>query len=463
MGIIVKYMKIKYLILAISAVAILSCNCKNEPAIIKTEIPERPAGQQSVIGLTAEPMQTVRIGVAGLGMRGGFAVQRLTFVPGVQITAICDIEPDRVAESCKWLVENGHQEPSCFSGAEDSWKGLCERDDVDLVYICTDWLNHAPIALYAMEQGKHTAIEVPAALNLEEIWALINTSERTRRHCMMLENCVYDFFELNALAMAQSGLFGEIVHAEGSYNHNLDPFWDEYWHSWRLEYNKTHRGDVYPTHGIGPVCQALNIHRGDRMTTLVAMDTDAFNGPRIVESRGEEPCPDFKNGDVTCSLIRTAKGKTILIEHDVMTPRPYSRMYQLVGTDGYAAKYPINQFCLRENLEADANSVGREKVLTGDAAKELQDQYRAVILTPELEDLAKKVGGHGGMDYIMDYRLVYCLRNGLPLDMDVYDLAEWCCVSELSRISIENGCAPVEVPDFTRGEWDKVKGFNYAL
>lgn len=457
-------MKLKYLLLAILAFAVLSCNCKNESvSIIKTDVPERPAGQQSVIGLTSEPMQTVRIGVVGLGMRGEFAVQRLTFVPGAQITAICDIEPDRTQRSRQWLVDNGHQEPACFSGEPESWKGLCERDDVDLVYICTDWLNHANIGLYAMEHGKHTAIEVPAALNLEEIWALINTSERTRKHCMMLENCVYDFFEMNALAMAQKGLFGEIVHAEGSYNHNLDPFWDEYWHSWRLEYNKTHRGDVYPTHGIGPVCQALNIHRGDRMTTLVAMDTDAFNGPRIVESRGEEPCPDFKNGDVTCSLIRTVKGKTILIEHDVLTPRPYSRMYQLVGTDGYAAKYPVNQFCLRENLSAEANSIGKEKVLVGDAAKELQAQYNAAILTPELEALAKKVGGHGGMDFIMDYRLVYCLLNGLPLDMDVYDLAEWCCVSELSRISIENGCVPVEVPDFTRGEWDEVKGFTYAL
>lgn len=457
-------MKLKYLLLAILAFAVLSCNCKNESvSIIKTDVPERPAGQQSVIGLTSEPMQTVRIGVVGLGMRGEFAVQRLTFVPGAQITAICDIEPDRTQRSRQWLVDNGHQEPACFSGEQESWKGLCERDDVDLVYICTDWLNHANIGLYAMEHGKHTAIEVPAALNLEEIWALINTSERTRKHCMMLENCVYDFFEMNALAMAQKGLFGEIVHAEGSYNHNLDPFWDEYWHSWRLEYNKTHRGDVYPTHGIGPVCQALNIHRGDRMTTLVAMDTDAFNGPRIVESRGEEPCPDFKNGDVTCSLIRTVKGKTILIEHDVLTPRPYSRMYQLVGTDGYAAKYPVNQFCLRENLSAEANSIGKEKVLVGDAAKELQAQYNAAILTPELEALAKKVGGHGGMDFIMDYRLVYCLLNGLPLDMDVYDLAEWCCVSELSRISIENGCVPVEVPDFTRGEWDEVKGFTYAL
>lgn len=457
-------MKIKYLALIAAAVAAISCNCKNDKSlVIKTDVPARPAGQESVIGLTAEPMDTVRIGVVGLGMRGSEAVRRLTYLPGAKITALCDIEADRAEGARKLLVDKGMYEPVCFSGEQESWKGLCQREDVDLVYICTDWLNHAPIALYAMEQGKHVAIEVPAALNLEEIWALINTSERTRKHCMMLENCVYDFFELNALAMAQSGLFGEIIHAEGSYHHNLDPFWDEYWHSWRLDYNSKHRGDLYPTHGIGPICQALNIHRGDRFTTLVAMDTDPFTGPKSYEERNGKPCPDFKNGDETCTLIRTIKGKSLLIEHDVMTPRPYNRMYQLVGTEGYAAKYPVNQFCLKEKLTAEANEIGHETVYSGDKAKELQAGYRSVILTPELEEAAKMVGGHGGMDFIMDYRLVYCLRKGLPLDMDVYDLAEWCCVSDLSRISIENGCAPVEVPDFTRGEWDKVDGFKYAL
>lgn len=458
-------MKLKVFLWVAAAVAVMSCNCKNEEKsyIIKTDVPERPAGQQSVIGLTADPLPTVRIGVVGVGMRGASAVRRLTKVPGAQITAICDIEPDRAEASRSWLVEHGFPEPACFSGEQESWKGLCERDDVDLVYICTDWLNHAPIGLYAMECGKHTAIEVPAALNLDEIWALINTSERTRKHCMMLENCVYDFFEMNALAMAQSGLFGEIIHAEGSYHHNLEPFWHEYWHSWRLEYNKANRGDLYPTHGIGPICQALNIHRGDRMTVLTSMDTDPFNGPKAAEFYDGKPCPDFKNGDVTSTQIRTAKGKTMLIQHDVLTPRPYSRMYQLVGTQGYAAKYPVNVFCLQEELEADANSIGNETVIMGDDAKALQAQYSSPILTKELEEVAKKVGGHGGMDFIMDYRLIYCLQRGLPLDMDVYDLAEWCCLSELSRISIENGGAPVEVPDFTRGEWDKVKGFSYAL
>jgi predicted dehydrogenase len=281
----------------------------------------------------------------------------------------------------------------------------------------------------------------------------------------MLENCVYDFFEMASLEMAQKGVFGEIIHAEGAYQHNLDPYWDGYWNDWRMDYNQKHRGDVYPTHGIGPICQALNIHRGDRMKTLVSMDTKSFNGIKIAERRYGKPCTEFANGDQTCTLIQTELGKTMLIEHDVMTPRPYSRMYQLVGTDGYASKYPVELYCLRDVPEGpiDAKTILEEKVYMGEEMEALQGGYRNTILTPELEALAKEVGGHGGMDFIMDYRLVYCLRNGLPLDMDVYDLAEWCCVGPLSAISLENGNMPVEIPDFTRGAWNQVNGFSYAL
>jgi predicted dehydrogenase len=315
-----------------------------------------------------------------------------------------------------------------------------------------------------MEHGKHVAIEVPSAETLEACWDLVNTSERTRRHCMILENCCYDFFELTALTMAQAGLFGEIIHAEGAYNHNLDPFWKAYWNNWRLDFNSKYRGDLYPTHGFGPVCQVLNIHRGDRLTTLVAMDTNPFNGPKHAKAAGMDG-KSFQEGDVTMTMLRTEKGKSILIEHDVMTPRPYSRMYQLVGTDGYAEKYPVQGVCLREEGadNVDYQNLGGEKTYRGAALEELMARYPNPILTPELEATAKEVGGHGGMDFIMDYRLVYCLNNGLPLDMDVYDLAEWCCVTELSRISLENGSAPVAVPDFTRGAWNKVNGFSYAF
>ena len=442
-------------------VLLLSCS---QSGIIRTQVPSRPAGQQDMIQFAAEPIPDVGIGVVGLGMRGGDAVERLSFVPGCHVAAVCDVESDRAQASIKYLEGKGLK-ANAYSGEELSYRALCEDPSVDLVYICTDWMHHVPVALYAMEHGKHVAIEVPSAETLQACWDLVDTSERTRRHCMILENCCYDFFELTALAMAQAGVFGEIIHAEGAYLHNLDPYWKRYWNNWRLEFNKQHRGDLYPTHGFGPVCQALNIHRGDRLQTLVAMDTDPFNGPKHESARTGEPCKDFAGGDVTTTMIRTAKGKTILLEHDVMTPRPYSRMYQLVGTDGYAGKYPVQQICLREEGadSVDYQNLGREKVYTGEALKELMARYPNPVLTPELEATAKEVGGHGGMDFIMDYRLIYCLNKGLPLDMDVYDLAEWCCVTELSRISLEHGCAPVEVPDFTRGAWNRVKGFSYAF
>jgi predicted dehydrogenase len=440
-----------------------ACGGRKTGKVIELPVPERPAGQQDMIQFAADPIPDVGIGVVGLGMRGGDAVERLSFVPGCHVAAVCDLLPERAQASLKYLDGKGLQ-ANAYSGEEESYKALCEDPSVDLVYICTDWLHHVPVALYAMEHGKHVAIEVPSAETLQACWDLVNTSERTRRHCMILENCCYDFFELTALTMAQAGVFGEIIHAEGAYNHNLDPFWKAYWNNWRLDFNSQYRGDLYPTHGFGPVCQVLNIHRGDRLTTLVSMDTNPFNGPKHAKAAGMDE-NSFQEGDVTMTMLRTEKGKSILIEHDVMTPRPYSRMYQLVGTDGYAEKYPVQGICLREEgaQNVDYQNLGGEKTYRGAALEELMARYPNPILTPELEATAKEVGGHGGMDFIMDYRLVYCLNNGLPLDMDVYDLAEWCCVTELSRISLENGCAPVAVPDFTRGAWNKVNGFSYAF
>lgn len=452
-------------ILAGVALAMTLLSCSEKQTLIRTEVPARPAGQQDMLQFAAEPIADVGIGVVGLGMRGSDAVERLTFVPGCHVAAICDVEADRAQSSLAYLQGKG-LDAHVYSGEEESYKALCEDPSVDLVYICTDWIHHVPVALYAMEHGKHVAIEVPSAETLQACWDLVNTSERTRRHCMILENCCYDFFEMTALTMAQAGVFGEILHAEGSYLHNLDPFWDEYWNNWRLDFNEKHKGDVYPTHGLGPVAQVLNIHRGDRFKTLVAMETKAVNGPRNVERRHGRKSENFQNGDETTTLISTENGKTILIEHDVMTPRPYSRMYQLVGTEGYAGKYPVQQIVLRGDQFKETPSIedfNTEKHLTKEQIAEYQEKYRNPILTPELEALAKEVGGHGGMDFIMDYRLVYCLRNGLPLDMDVYDMAEWCCLAELGKISIENGNMPVEVPDFTRGAWNQLKGFSYAF
>ncbi|MBQ6283914.1 MAG: Gfo/Idh/MocA family oxidoreductase [Bacteroidales bacterium] len=458
-------MRIRNLIVAATLLLAASCASDKSAGPIKVKVPARPAGQENVIGLTVPAMDTVRIGFVGLGARGPYAVDRYTYIPGVKIVALCDVIPDNVEKVQKALENRGFPRAAGYSGDTEVYKQLCERDDIDLVYICTDWVHHTPIALYAMEHGKNVACEVPMATSLEEIWALINMSEKTRKHCMMLENCCYDFFEMSCLAMAQAGVFGDILHVEGSYLHYLDPYWGGYWNNWRLDFNQKHKGDVYPTHGLGPIAQVLGIHRGDRFKTLVAMDTKPSNGPRAVKRMTGKDGDDFQNGDETSTMIRTENGKTILVEHDVLTPRPYDRMYQIVGSHGFAEKYPVERIVLRADQlqENPASEDLSEKHLNAEEMAQLQQKYRSPILTPELEELAKKVGGHGGMDFIMDYRLVYCLRNGLPLDMDVYDMAEWCCLAELGAISIEHGSMPVEVPDFTRGAWNQLKGFSYAL
>ena len=431
-----------------------------EDGMIVFDEPKPAAGQQDMLGFAAEPIETLHVGFVGLGMRGEDAVYRFTFLDGVEITALCDLLPERVAKSQEYLTAKGLPAAAEYSG-EEGWKALCERDDVDLVYICTPWQLHVDMAVYAMEHGKHVAVEVPAAMSVADCWRLVDTSERTRRHCMMLENCVYDFFELTTLNMAQQGLFGEILHAEGAYIHNLAPFWDKYQGNWRLEFNRTHRGDVYATHGFGPDCQVLNIHRGDKLDYLVAMDTKSVVGRSIAEkSMG---AADFANGDQTTTLIRTANGKTVLLQHNVYTPRPYDRMYQVVGTKGFAQKYPVQGYAFEpEQLEdIDHEDLTSHGFVPAEVRKELMERYKFPFAR-EIEAKAREVGGHGGMDFIMDYRLVYCLRNGLPLDQDVYDAAEWSCIGELTAASIENGSMPVAVPDSPRGRGQNPAGLLFA-
>ena len=460
--------KLFYLLML--AVFITSCNtttseCSYEP--LTTEVPTRPAGQKDVLGLTTPKMETVRVGFIGLGMRGPGAVRRFTHIPGVEIVALCDLHTDRVERTQKILEIAGLPAATGYSGEEESWKKLCQRDDIILVYIATDWKRHADMMIYAMEQGKHVACEVPAAMTMEEIWAVIETAERTQKHCMQLENCVYDFFELTTLNMAQQGVFGEVLYAEGAYIHQLEDFWNSYEADWRLEYNKNHRGDVYATHGMGPACQLLDIHRGDKMNYLVAMDGKPVSIPNYLrEVRGEEVV-DFKNGQNTMTMIKTEKGKTIHIQHDVASPRPYSRMYQLTGTKGFANKYPNQGYALHGSELDSAVAPNHENLnahsfVPEEVKKALMEKYKHPIHI-ELEERAKQVGGHGGMDFIMDYRLIYCLQNGLPLDMDVYDLAEWCCLAPLTALSLENNSAPVIIPDFTRGGWDKIDGYRHAF
>lgn len=444
-----------------------------EKGTIVIDAPARPAGQQHALGLTVPKMKVVRVGFVGLGMRGPGAVVNAVNIPGVQVVALCDHEAKR-AEAQQKTLTNAHMPEAAIYSGDSGYVELCKRPDIDLVYIATDWLHHFPVAKCALENGKNVAIEVPSAMNMQECWELINLSEKTRKHCMLLENCCYDWFELDALTMAQNGVFGEILHGEGAYIHCLDSFWDQYWKNgandklgWRLDFNMRHRGDVYATHGLGPVAQCMNIHRGDRIKTLVAMDTKSVEGKKLVKERTGQDV-DFRNGDHTTTLLRTENGKVIEIQHDVMNPQPYNRKFQLTGTKGFINKYPIQGIALSSKqmkasgVTPKADNLSGHEFMSRDDMKALREKYKNPI-AKRYEKKSLEMGGHGGMDYTEFARLIYCLQNGLPLDIDVYDLAEWCCLAELGELSMDNGCAAVAVPDFTRGHWNDVKGYKYAF
>ncbi len=427
--------------------------------------PARPAGQKDVLELRCAPIDTVHVGFIGLGNRGSWAVERYTHIKGAKITAICDVVPWKIERAQKYLTDAGLPKAIEYTG-ENGWKQLCENKDIDLVYILTNWSNHTPMAVYAMEHGKHVAAEVPAAVTIDECWQLVNTSEKTQKHFMQLENCIYDYFEMAEHRMAEEGLFGEIVHVEGAYIHDLrwhnfntDPHNRGYWNMWRLEQNAKRNGNLYPTHGFGPLCHILNIHRGDRLEYVTSMSTNQYGMTEYAKAKfgkdSDYAKREYKNGDMNTSLIRTKNGKTMLIQHDVTSPRPYSRIQLVSGTKGYACKYPVNEIV----LDSEHHS-GHHKPVTKQQLDSLLKVYEHPIVK-EIGEVAKKVGGHGGMDFIMDYRLIYCLNNGLPLDQDVYDAAEWSALSELSEKSVENNGMPIKFPDFTRGAWNRLKKVTY--
>ena len=415
---------------------------------LETFVPTRAVAQRDVLSLALAPIPHLQVAFVGVGARGQMAVTRWCHIPGVEIAAVCDVSRQIAEEAAQHVEQLGKPRPTVYWG-ENAYHQLCQQQRLNLVYVCTDWLSHVPIALHAMQCGKCVAVEVPAALTLEDIWQLVDTAERTQQHCMMLENAVYDHFEMAVREMGRDGLFGEIVHVEGGYAHPIGNRWTP----WRMEYNCLTCGDVYPTHSIGPACQLLGIHRTDRLHYLTAMHTAPFVGKQMYHEVMGKPCDSFANGDQTSTMIRTMKGKTILIQHNVMTPRPYNRMFQVVGTHGYAAKYPIPEVLLSS---ISAAKVGVETnddnmLLSTSQLEKLLCQY-APPFSRETIDLAKQLDSRGGMSYFMDLRLAQGLQQGLPLDMDVYDLAEWCCIAELSKRSIEHGSMPVMIPDFTRRE-----------
>lgn len=400
-------------------------------------------------GYAAPKLDTVRVGFVGVGNRGSGAVVRVNRIDGVETKAICDKREEKARQSGAHVQKLGVK-ADLYYGKEDGWKELCERPDIDLVYIATPWHLHTPIAVYAMKQGKHVAVEVPAAVTLDECWQLVDTSESTRKHCMMLENTCYDFFELLTLNMARQGYFGEIVHTEGAYLHDLVESLltnGSYADNWRLKQN-LRNGNLYPTHGLGPISQVLNLNRGDRMDYLVSTQSNDFTlHPATVEKAKTEsyyqPFVDKPfRGNMNVTTVKTLKGKTVMIQHDISSPRPYSRIHLVSGTHGIAQKYP----------EPGRISNHKHEWLNEAEMAKIEQQYTPPIVK-KIGEMAKQVGGHGGMDFMMDWRLIDCLRNGIPLDQDVYDAALWSCIAPLSEQSVKNRSKAIDVPDFTRGNW----------
>jgi len=403
-------------------------------------------------GYAAPKLDKIRIGIIGLGNRGPSHLETMLHIEGVEVRALCDLLPERAAAAGKRLDGTSHH-PTLYSGSKDAWMRLCGEEDVDLVIIATPYYMHANMAVFAMEHGKHVASEVPVAATVEECWKVVDTAERTRKHCMMLENYAYGFFQVLTLNMARAGFFGEIVHGDCAYNtskmtNNFSK--TMYWDMWWLKLYGSKKGNIYPTHGLGPVCQIMNINRGDRFDYMVSMESNDFMMGATAKALAAKdsffrPFADKSyRGNINTSIIRTVKGRTIMVQHDATSPRgPHTVIHGITGTRGMALEYP-----LPPRISKDLNGwVPQEEY---DA---LAKEFTPTIIT-RMRELSRQVGsGHGGGDLLEDWHLIDCLRNGLPLDQDVYDAAAWSCIGPLSQWSVLNRSNSIDVPDFTRSAW----------
>ena len=422
-------------------------------------------------GFALKPMKKVRVACVGVGSRGVGAVHRIAMIPGTEVVAVCDLYQDRVDGQLKWLKDNGKPAARGLVGP-DSYRRACEMDDVDVVYSVTPWYIHCDVACCAMEHGKVALTEVPGCLTVDECWKMVETSEATRIPCMMLENCCYGEYEMLCLNLVKQGLLGDIVHGEAGYIHDQRSLqYNSRYHSisghkiasdhgepgWALDIYSKHSGNYYPTHGLGPVAKYMDINRGDNFDFLVSLDSMQANYHRYGREMFTDWRKDYKvkMGDMNLSLIRTKLGRSILLEHDVSSPRPYSRLNLVSGTKGVFQSYPE----LYLTFESRCDDPVTHKYFDKEKAQEIRERYKHPFWKVAGE-IAKKVGGHGGMDFIMDLRWSYCLQNGLPLDTDVYDLAAWSAMVELTEKSVDGNSRPVDCPDFTRGAWKTAPGFT---
>jgi predicted dehydrogenase len=390
---------------------------------------------------------TVKVGFVGVGGMGSAHVRNYLAIEGVAIKAVCDIRPAHAERSRNWVVEAGQPEPTLYTNGPRDFERMCATEDLDLVMTATPWEWHVPVCLAAMRNGKHVATEVPAAMSLDDCWALVEAAEKYQKHCQMMENCCYDRIELMTLNLVRKGILGEVLHAEAGYLHDLRgvKFSSQGEGLWRRAWSQKLNGNLYPTHGLGPVAQCMNINRGDAFDYLVSMSSPtrglhdyavAQFGPDSPQAREK-----FVLGDVNTSLIKTKLGKTIILIHDTNLPRPYSRINYVQGTRGLARKWPDRIY-----VEGRSPKNDQWDDFETFAAEFEHPLWKAIAARGEGR-------GHGGMDYIEDYRLIQSLRRGEPLDQDVYDAAAWSAIVGASVRSVAAKGRPVEIPDFTRGLW----------
>ncbi len=400
-----------------------------------------------MLGIPFEKHETVRIAIVGTGLRGRSILGELLAIEGVKITALCDVVEDKVRRAAAMVTKAGHAEPAMFFNGEKDFERLVQRDDIDFVYTATPWPWHTPVSLAAMRAGKHVGSEVPIATSVDDCWELVETSEKTRRHCLMMENCCYGNSELTVLRMVREGVFGTLLHGEAAYLHDLRAllFEDKDEGLWRRLPHTLRNANFYPTHGLGPVAQYMGVHRGDRFEYMVSMSSVEAGLSEWRDAKVPKDSPKWKEkyvaGDMNSSLIKTARGRTILLQHDVVNARPYSRLNNLQGSKAIFNDYPPRVYV--------EGTPGGERWT---ALADLNKKYEHPLWTA-VGDLARQNGGHGGMDFIMAYRLVQCMREGLVPDFDVYDAAAWSVPFPLSEESVRKGSAPIKFPDFTRGAW----------
>lgn len=413
---------------------------------------------------SASKLNTVRIAVIGVGARGSGHAKQLAIINGTEIVAIADIFEDLVDRSVANCIEVGngrHQNIARYFGADDEWKKMLAEVKPDAVFIATNWSNHAPMAIETMKQGAHAFVEVPIAVSLQEMWDIVDTSEQTQKHCMMMENVNYGREELLYLNLCRQGKIGEILHAEAAYIHELRFQMEEQERgtgSWRTHHYAKRNGNLYPTHGLGPVAQYMNLGRGeDQFDSLVSFSTPAIGRQAYAEKNYAADhkwnALDYKGGDLNTSIIKTHLGRTIMIQWDETSPRPYTRHNLVQGTKGALAGYPT-RVAFEGGVEGATDN--HHRWAQGEQLEALFEQYEHPMYK-RLGALSTKMGGHGGMDFMMLYRAIECLRTGTPLDQNVYEGCLWSSVTPLSEASVAEGGMPQKFPDFTRKQWEQTK------